>query len=302
MCDFIYRDEGGAEFYTGHSQQERKMLWDLLGPGKDLLQVWGKPEGFLNNQIRDLSIECQFLITLMILRRNKTYTECGHQFGVCPTIVSMVFKTWLKFMNVTFKHHEDFIIEKDNKFKKKPKAFRNKLLKDTEFVLDCTEFPVESTKNYEIQGNNWSDYKHGQTKKLFLAVNPWGCATVVSKLADGSMSDREITKRCGFLKKKKIKGKTVLADRGFQIEDLILAKGGKLVIPPFLAGRKKFTYKELVRSRIITRARIHIERFNQRLKLYKFIGDKIPYYKLDIIDDAVFVCCMLVNFSRVFAK
>ena len=116
------------------------------------------------------------------------------------------------------------------------------------------------------------------------------------------MSDREITKRCGFLKKKKIKGKTVLADRGFQIEDLILAKGGKLVIPPFLAGRKKFTYKELVRSRIITRARIHIERFNQRLKLYKFIGDKITHHKLEVIDDAVFVCCMLVNFSRVFAK
>ena len=142
-------------------------------------------------------------------------------------------------------------------------------------------------KSEVMLGNNWSDYKHGQTKKLFLAVNPWGCATVVSKLADGSMSDREITKRCGFLKKKKIKGKTVLADRGFQIEDLILAKGGKLVIPPFLAGRKKFTYKELVRSRIITRARIHIERFNQRLKLYKFIGDKIPYYKLDIIDEKI---------------
>ena len=168
-------------------------------------------------------------------------------------------------------------------------------------MLDCTEFPVESTKNYEVQGNNWSDYKHGQTKKLFLAVGPWGNAKVVSKLADGSMSDREITKRCGFLKKP-LRGKKVLADRGFQIEDLVMDQGGELVIHPFLGKRKKFTYKELVRSRIITRARIHIERFNQRLKLYKFIGDKITHHKLEVIDDAVFVCCMLVNFSRVFAK
>ena len=135
MCDFIYRDEGGAEFYTGHSQQERKMLWDLLGPSKNMLEVWGKPEGFLNNQIRDLSIECQFLITLMILRRNKTYTECGHQFDVCPTIVSMVFKTWLAFFRATFKTFEDYIIGKENKFKKKPKAFRNKLLKNTEYDI-----------------------------------------------------------------------------------------------------------------------------------------------------------------------
>ena len=81
-----------------------------------------------------------------------------------------------------------------------------------------------------------------------------------------------------------------------------LFTGIKLVIPPFLGKRKKFTYKELVRSRIITRARIHIERFNQRLKSYKFVGDKITQQKMEVIDDAVFVCCMLVNFSQVFAK
>ena len=63
------------------------------------------------------------------------------------------------------------------------------------------------------------------------------------------MSDREITKQCGFLDCLE-EGDTVLADRGLTIEDLVLEKKAKLVIPPFLRGRKKFTYKELVQLRL----------------------------------------------------
>ena len=79
------------------------------------------------------------------------------------------------------------------------------------------------------KGDNWSDYKHHTTKKLLLAVGPWGNAKFVSELADGSMSDREITKRSGILKKAK-KKTTWLADRGFQIDDLILAKGSLILL------------------------------------------------------------------------
>ena len=74
-------------------------------------------------------------------------------------------------------------------------------------------------------------------------------------LAQGSMSDRELYKQSGFNETVVKKGDTLLVDRGFNIKDLTLKKGVKLVMPPFLRGRKKFTYKELLASRIITRAR-----------------------------------------------
>ena len=48
--------------------------------------------------------------------------------------------------------------------------------------------------------------------------------------------------------------------------------------------------------------RIHVERYNQRLKLYDFIGNIIAHHKLPIINDAIFVCANLVNFTRIFAK
>ena len=74
VCDYVYREESAAKFYTGHSKEERKIMWDLLGDVKYKLQVWGKPQGFLNTQIRDLSIECQFIVTLLILKQNVSYT------------------------------------------------------------------------------------------------------------------------------------------------------------------------------------------------------------------------------------
>ena len=115
------------------------------------------------------------------------------------------------------------------------------------------------------------------------------------------MSDREIVKQsdfCSFLDRNDV----VLADRGFNIEDLVIKMGAKLVIPPFLNGRSRFTPKELSDSRVITRARIHVERFNQRLKLFKYISDKIPQARFPLINQAVYVCCCFVNFTRSFVE
>ena len=137
--------------------------------------------------------------------------------------------------------------------------------------------------------------------KSAIMVGPTGFLSRISKLAQGSMSDREIFKQSGF-NELLDPGDKIIADRGFNVEDLTLLKGAKTVIPPFLRGRKKFTYQELVDSRLITRARIHVERFNQRLKLFKYVSDIIPHYKMEVIDDAIFVCSMLVNFTRIFAK
>ena len=73
-------------------------------------------------------------------------------------------------------------------------------------------------------------------------------------MAQGSISDREIYKQSGF-NELLDPGDTLLADRGFNIEDFTLTRGAKLVIPPFLNKRKRFTYQELVQSKLITRAR-----------------------------------------------
>ena len=65
----------------------------------------------------------------------------------------------------------------------------------------------------------------------------------VSDCFEGSISDKQITRKSGFLDKI-LPGDVVLADRGFTIHDLLAEKGATLEIPPFREGRKQFTKKK----------------------------------------------------------
>ena len=122
------------------------------------------------------------------------------------------------------------------------------------FVLDTTSFRCHSTKNYRAQGDNWSDYKKHTVYNCAIMISPTGFLQAISKLAQGSMSDRELYKQAGF-NEMLHRGDGLLVDRGFNVYDLTIRRGAKLVVPDYLKGRKKFTYRELVNSRIITRAR-----------------------------------------------
>ena len=66
-----------------------------------------------------------------------------------------------------------------------------------------------------------------------MGIAPSGAITFISQLYTGSISDREIIIRSGFLSQKFENGDTVIADKGFQIVD-ILPLGVKLNILPFL--------------------------------------------------------------------
>ena len=205
--------------------------------------------------IHGLSVECQFLLCLMILRRDKSFEECAILFGLSDTLISQVFKTWLGFLHVKLKDVQDYVDSLTlEDLPKPPKAFRNKLLRKVRFVLDTTSFKCQSTTNYRTQGNNWSDYKKHTVYNSAIMISPTGFLQGISPLAQGSISDRELYKRSGFNKKLRRKDR-LLVDRGFDIKNITIKTGAVLVMPPFLKKRKRFTYREMLDSKIITRAR-----------------------------------------------
>ncbi|KAK3877366.1 hypothetical protein Pcinc_017921 [Petrolisthes cinctipes] len=61
-------------------------------------------------------------------------------------------------------------------------------------------------------------------------------------------------------------GDLVLADRGFDIQDILQARSVQLNIPPFLNKREKFTPEEQMLTKRVSRARIHVERAIERMK------------------------------------
>ena len=64
-------------------------------------------------------------------------------------------------------------------------------------------------------------------------MSPAGQITFISELYTGRISDREITKRSGFLDLPFDANRSVIADKGFTIKDLFPV-GVSLNIPPFL--------------------------------------------------------------------
>ena len=126
-------------------------------------------------------------------------------------------------------------------------------------VIDCTEIYCQGSKNFKKQGNSYSSYKGRTTAKVLIGCDPSGNAVFISDAFEGSVSDKDICQQSGFYDWIQ-KGDQVLADRGFLIEEELRAKGAFLNIPPFLRGRKKLNLEENLRTKCVSKARIHIER------------------------------------------
>lgn len=118
----------------------------------------------------------------------------------------------------------------------------------------------------------------------------------ISKLYTGSISDREIVKRCGILKLLE-DGDGVMADKGFTIEDLLSPLNCSLNIPPFLSEKVQFSKEDVERTQKIAKLRIHVERAIRRVKENHLFDAVIPLSLASSINQIWSVCCMLSNFK-----
>ena len=77
----------------------------------------------------------------------------------------------------------------------------------------------------------YSDYKSHDTFKGLVCISPSGWITFVSQLYPGRISDKEIVEKSNFCQVIEA-GDQYLADKSFDIHDLIVLRGGSLYIPP----------------------------------------------------------------------
>ena len=96
------------------------------------------------------------------------------------------------------------------------------------------------------------------------------------------------------------KGDSVMADRGFNIQDDLTPFGVKVNIPPFLKGKTQLEPEKLVETRRIASLRIHVERAMERIKNYHIFDRKFPASLTDTADDIFFVCAVMCNFFHLY--
>ena len=74
----------------------------------------------------------------------------------------------------------------------------------------------------------------------------------MSQLYPGSLSDKEIVARCGILHPGLWeKGDSIMADRGFTIQEILDPLGVKVNIPAFLDGKEQLDKEDVVMSQTI---------------------------------------------------
>ena len=97
--------------------------------------------------------------------------------------------------------------------------------------------------------------------KSLVGIAPNGSFIFISELLTGSISDQQLVMESGFLDLLSLlpPGKTIMADRAFEIQDLLVPSGTLLNIPPF-KGQKSLAAADVLKTQKIARVRIHVER------------------------------------------
>ena len=79
---------------------------------------------------------------------------------------------------------------------------------------------------------------------------------------------------------------------------MILA-GVTLNVPAGLWGKKQYTVEEVLASRKISVARIHVERAIRYIKDYKILKNRVPRHLLPHLSKIFSVCCYLTTLQPV---
>ena len=108
---------------------------------------------------------------------------------------------------------------------------------DTFIVLDATELCI-GVPSSAPASQLYSSYKSHTTLKGLIGTSPNGWISFVSELWSGSISNRELVIKSGILPllDHVPPGRRVMADRGFDIQDLLVKPSLLLNMPSFKAG------------------------------------------------------------------
>lgn len=115
----------------------------------------------------------------------------------------------------------------------------------------------------------YSQYKSNHTIKFLIGISPAGLITFVSRAYGGRASDGKNFEQSNLVTKIEA-GKSIMIDKGFHIDEVCNMYNVKIIRPPFLQ-KNQLSEEEAKLNLQIARAKVHIERANQRIKNFKIL-------------------------------
>uniref|UniRef100_X1Z3P6 DDE Tnp4 domain-containing protein n=1 Tax=Capitella teleta TaxID=283909 RepID=X1Z3P6_CAPTE len=145
-----------------------------------------------------------------------------------------------------------------------------------------------------MQATTWSDYKKENTLKYLVAITPTGLVSFISEAWGGRATDRHITQQSGFLNLIEAND-TVMAGRGFPIQENLLYRFAKLEIPPPSSGLEQMSAQNVMKTKRVANVRIPVERAINRLKWFNIMDSTLQLNMLSLFDDILVICAALCN-------
>lgn len=276
-------------FYTGLETYDKfKMVLQSLGQAATCLNYY-------YNVVPPIDVEDRFLLTLVKLRTHPTNKELGYFFNLNEKQVSNVFITWINFMYFQWEEI-DWWPSKELVHYFSPNSFKDSY-PNTRVIIDGTEFPIQKPKMPVAQQSTFSTYKNRNTMKTLVGASPGGLVTYVSNAYGGSASDRQIVER-SELPNKCDSGDEIMADKGFNVQDLFLPYQVSINIPTFFKKKNRISGETIQKDRKIASKRVHIERIIGLAKTYKILRDPMTPVESSLATQIVRVIFILCNFRK----
>ena len=238
----------------------------------------------------------EFSLLLTRLRVGLLEHDLAFRFNISVTKVSDIIITWSNYMYVMLESLPVWASREVIKLHLS-EAFRGRF-KNVRCIIDCTEIKCEKPQDLQKQNEFYSEYKEHNTYKGLVGVSPNVWVTFVSNLYGGSISDREIVEKSHFADLLKHPDE-VMADRGFDIQDLLATKQVRLFIPPKRQSTMdQFSKEDCFETMRIVNVMIHVECAIRWVKGWHIFDQVMPLSINGVINQIWTVCCLLVNWQK----
>jgi len=291
--------EHDVKNFTGLSVDSFRLIFDNVKEKAAVMHYWRGPKSTrdscqpkMDRQVRALSLEQEFLFTMMKLRLGLFLFDLAFRFDIAVSLSSSIFTTWVKLLA---KELRWLVVWPDRHIihRNLPDMFR-KYYRKCRVIVDCTEVYIETPSDLGIAAQCWSDYKHHHTIKFLVGITPNGAISFVSDVYGGRASDLFIVEDSGFLNYLQPQDQ-VMVDRGFKIRDLLAFYQCSLAIPPSKHGNIQMSGADVKETSLIANVRIYVEQAIRRIKYFEILKRELPITLLPLADDIVTLCSALCN-------
>lgn len=287
------------KYFTGISRQAFNIILKLVGSEEAKTMKYRTTERTPQRQrYSSLSAAEKLFLTLVRLRRGFSLANMSTICSLPEATIGNIFNAWMTTLANIFRSMQHAIfVSAAAQAKNKSDCFEP--FPNLRVIVDTTDIKINKPSNMEQQSNTFSSYKASNVLKVLVGISVYGGLSFIGPCFEGNLSDRQVFLRSGimdFLNE----GEAVMCDRGFDVEEDLNEKGVDILIPAFLGDREQFTEREILVSKAIAGARIHVETFIGRMKFYKLIRHLISYHMIDMADNIVTVIANLVNFDDPF--